>query len=106
MIETLKNAWKIADLRKKLLYTLLIIFIFRIGSAIPLPYLNPAALQSMINANGSLFGYLNILSGGSFGQATLFALSISPYITSSIVIQLLSVAWRGSLRKGRTAGKS
>ena len=92
MIETLKNAWKIADLRKKLLYTLLIIFIFRIGSAIPLPYLNPAALQSMINANGSLFGYLNILSGGSFGQATLFALSISPYITSSIVIQLLSVA--------------
>ena len=92
MIETLKNAWKIADLRKKLLYTLLIVFIFRIGSAIPLPYLNPAALQSMINANGSLFGYLNILSGGSFGQATLFALSISPYITSSIVIQLLSVA--------------
>ena len=92
MIETLKNAWKIADLRKKLLYTLLIIFIFRIGSAIPLPYLNPAALQSMINANGSLFGYLNILSGGSFGQATLVALSISPYITSSIVIQLLSVA--------------
>ena len=92
MIETLKNAWKIADLRKKLLYTLLIIFIFRIGSAIPLPYLNPAALQNMINANGSLFGYLNILSGGSFGQATLFALSISPYITSSIVIQLLSVA--------------
>lgn len=92
MIETLKNAWKIADLRKKLLYTLLIIFIFRIGSAIPLPYLNPAALQSMINANGSLFGYLNILSGGSFGQATLFALSISPYITSSIVIQLLAVA--------------
>jgi len=92
MIETLKNAWKIADLRKKLLYTLLIIFIFRIGSAIPLPYLDPAALQNMINANGSLFGYLNILSGGSFGQATLFALSISPYITSSIVIQLLSVA--------------
>jgi len=92
MIETLKNAWKIADLRKKLLYTLLIIFIFRIGSAIPLPYLDPAALQNMINANGSLFGYLNILSGGSFGQATLFALSISPYITSSIVIQLLAVA--------------
>ena len=92
MIETLKNAWKIADLRKKLLYTLMIVLIFRIGSVIPLPYMDPSAIQSMINADGSLFGYLNILSGGSFGQATVFALSISPYITSSIVIQLLSVA--------------
>ena len=92
MIETLKNAWKIADLRKKILYTLMIILIFRIGSVIPLPYMDPSAIQSMINMNGSLFGYLNILSGGSFGQATIFALSISPYITSSIVIQLLSIA--------------
>lgn len=92
MIETLKNAWKIADLRNKLLYTLLIVLIFRIGSVIPLPYMDPTAIQNMINTGGNLFGYLNILSGGSFGQATIFALSISPYITSSIVIQLLTVA--------------
>jgi len=92
MLETLKNAWKIADLRQKILYTLLIVLIFRLGSVIPLPYMDPTAIQSMVNANGSLFGYLNVLSGGSFGQATIFALSISPYITSSIVIQLLSIA--------------
>ena len=90
MIETLKNAWKIADLRKKILYTLMIILIFRIGSVIPLPYMDPSAIQSMINMNGSLFGYLNILSGGSFGQATIFALSISPYITSSFASRLVS----------------
>ena len=92
MLETLKNAWKIADLRQKILYTLMIVLIFRLGSVIPLPYMDPTAIESMVNANGSLFGYLNVLSGGSFGQATIFALSISPYITSSIVIQLLSIA--------------
>ena len=92
MIETLRNAWKIADLRKKILYTLLILFIVRVGSVIPVPFLDPTALQAMISSNGNLLGYLDILTGGAFANATLFALSISPYITASIVIQLLTVA--------------
>ena len=92
MFQTLRNAWKIADLRKKLLYTLMIIAIFRIGAAIPVPFLNPEAVSAMIHTSGNLLGYLDILSGGSFAQCTLFALSISPHITSSIVIQLLTVA--------------
>ena len=92
MIETLRNAWKIADLRKKILYTLLILFIVRVGSVIPVPFLDPTALQAMISSNGNLLGYLDILTGVAFANATLFALSISPYITASIVIQLLTVA--------------
>ena len=92
MIETLKNAWKIADLRKRLLFTALIILIFRIGTAIPVPFLNPTALQAMVGQEGSLLGYLNTLTGGAFANATLFAMSISPYITASIVVQLLTVA--------------
>ncbi len=92
MIETLKNAWKITDLRKKILFTLLIIVLFRLGCAIPVPLINPTALQSMVNSGGNLLGYINILTGGAFSKATVFALSISPYITASIVIQLLTVA--------------
>ena len=84
MFQTLRNAWKIADLRKKLLYTLMIIAIFRIGAAIPVPFLNPEAISAMVHTSGNLLGYLDILSGGSFAQCTLFALSISPHITSSL----------------------
>lgn len=92
MFQTLRNAWKIEDLRKKLIYTILILVIVRIGCAIPVPFLNPAMLKLMVYDGGSLLGYLNILTGGAFSNATLFALSISPYITASIVIQLLTVA--------------
>lgn len=93
MFETLRNAWKIPDLKKKMLYTMMIILVFRIGSmAIPVPYLDPSVMEQMLNGGGNLLGFLNILSGGAFENATLFALSISPYITSSIVIQLLAVA--------------
>lgn len=93
MFETLKNAWKLPDIKKKMLYTLMIIAIFRIGSAIPVPYLNPAAIgASGIFGDGNLMGYFNMLTGGALKQASLFALSISPYITASIVIQLLTVA--------------
>lgn len=92
MLETLRNAWKIADLRQKILYTLMILFFVRVGSVIPVPFLDPSALQAMIGQSGNLLGYLDILTGGAFARATLFALSISPYITSSIVIQLLTVA--------------
>lgn len=92
MIETLRNAWKIEDLRKKLIYTMLILLVVRIGSAIPVPFLDPTALKTMVNEGGNLLGYLDMLTGGAFSNATLFALSISPYITASIVIQLLTVA--------------
>ena len=92
MLETLRNAWKIEDLRKKLIFTLIILMLSRIGSQIPVPYLDPTALGEMVNATGGIFGYLDVLTGGAFSRSTLFALSISPYITSSIVIQLLSVA--------------
>ena len=93
MFATLRNAWKIPDLRKKMLYTLLMIVVFRLGSFIPIPGLNPAALQQMVEGGGnSLFGMLDAFSGGSFSQATIFAMSITPYINSSIILQLLTVA--------------
>ena len=94
MFQTLRNAWKVQDLRKKLLYTLLIIVIFRIGGAIPVPFLDSAAIQSWFasNAEGTFFGYLNMLSGNNFSQATLLALSIGPYINAQIIIQLLTYA--------------
>ena len=92
MLQTLKNAWKIADLRRKILFTLFIVVLFRIGSVIPVPFVDSAMLQSAFSQTQSLFAYFNILSGEAFSRATLFALSISPYITASIVIQLLTIA--------------
>ncbi len=95
MLQTLRNAWKVADLRKKILFTLLIIIIFRIGSAIPVPYLEQGTIQDWFNSTGdtgNFFNYLNMLSGGAFSKATLLCLSISPYINASIIIQLLTYA--------------
>ena len=94
MIQTLRNAWKTAELRSKLLFTLLIIILYRLGAVIPMPYVNSEVLETYFNgvSGGSVFQYLNILSGEAFSKATLFALSISPYITSSIVMQLLTIA--------------
>ncbi len=95
MFETLKNAWKVADIKRKLLFTLMIIVIYRIGSAIPVPFVDGAALAKYFedaSVAGSLLGYFNLLSGDAFSKATLFALNISPYITASIVVQLLTVA--------------
>ena len=97
MIQTIRNAWKIPELRKKILFTLLVLVIFRVGSAIPVPFLNQEALAALMapitsGTNSSLFGYIDILSGGSFSQATIFAMSVTPYINASIIIQLLTVA--------------
>lgn len=91
MLQTFKNAWKIPDLRNKICFTLFIILLYRIGSVIPVPFVS-GTLQSVLQESGSLFAYFNILSGEAFSKATLFALSISPYITASIVIQLLTIA--------------
>ena len=94
MLKTFANAWKLPDLRKKLLFTFVIIVIYRIGCVLPVPFIDPDAIDSWFNAetSGTMLQYLNILSGSAFSQATLFALSVSPYITSSIVIQLLTIA--------------
>lgn len=93
MFETFKNAWKIADLRKKILYTIMIIAVVRLGSvALPVPFLDPSSLQPMVSQTGSMLGYIDILTGGAFANATIFALSITPYINASIIINLLTVA--------------
>jgi preprotein translocase subunit SecY len=93
MFQTLKNAWKIPELKNKILFTLLIVLLYRIGASIPLPWVSSeiyTAFQSM--SAGDMFQYLNLLSGDAFSRATLFALSVSPYITASIVMQLLTIA--------------
>ena len=93
MLKTLVNAWKIADLRKKLLFTALIVLIFRIGSAIPVPFTNIGEAGIISNANGSTFmNYLTMMTGDAFNYGTIFAMSITPYINSSIIMQLLAVA--------------
>ena len=93
MFQTLKNAWKTPEMKSKLLFTLLIIVLYRLGANIPVPYIDQSAMQMVdLFSGGSIFGYLNILSGEAFGKATLFALGVSPYITSSIVMQLLTIA--------------
>ena len=99
MFKTLKNAWKVQEIQNKILFTLLIILLYRLGSAIAVPYVNPAINGFDSLYGSSILGYLSILSGGAMSQATFFALSVSPYITSSIVIQLLTVAFPNSLGK-------
>ena len=94
MIQTLRNAWKIPELRRKLLFTLFIILLYRVGNAIPVPFVNVEALSAYFNANlsGTVLGLYNALSGSAFSRATIFALSIQPYINASIILQLLCVA--------------
>lgn len=92
MFDVFRNAWKQTDLRKKILYTLLIIVVFRIGSHIPVPFLDPSVLGQMTEGATNFLSYLNTMTGGGFEDATIFAMSITPYINSSIIIQLLTVA--------------
>ena len=94
MLETLRNAWVIKDIRKKIFFTIFIILIFRIGSVIPVPYIDVAALKAANDAGttNEFFSYLSILTGGGLEYGAIFALSVTPYINSSIIIQLLCVA--------------
>ena len=95
MIKTIINAFKIQEIRKKLLFTAFIILIFRIGSVIPVPFLDMSALATAMNGmneGNTMLAYLNTLSGGAFANATLFAMGVTPYINSSIIMQLLTVA--------------
>ena len=91
MFKTLINAWKIGDLRKKILYTLLLVVVYRLGSFIPVPGINSAYI-ALAAQQYDILGFLNILSGGAFGDFTIFAMGISPYITASIIVQLLMIA--------------
>ena len=91
MLKTVAQAWKIAEIRSKMLFTLLMLVVFRIGSNIPVPNINREALAQMFDGGAGLFDLFDLFSGGSFSNFTIFALSITPYITASIVIQLLTV---------------
>ena len=95
MFQTLKNAWHMPELRKKILYTLFILLIFRFGSCIPVPFINTDLLAAYFETaavSGSMLGYLNMFTGGGLSSATIFAMSITPYINASIILQLLTVA--------------
>lgn len=95
MFKVFGNAWKVPELRKRMLFTLLVIVIYRLGANVMVPFINSSAVQAMFSSDavkGSLFGYFSMLAGDAFSQATLFALGVSPYITASIVIQLLTIA--------------
>ncbi len=94
MLQTLRNAWSIPETRKKIVFTVVILILYRLGAVLPVPFVSADLLTSMVNTytDGSIFQYFNILSGEAFTRATLFALSVSPYITAQIVIQLLTIA--------------
>jgi preprotein translocase subunit SecY len=93
LFETLKNAWKIPDLRKRILFTLLMLVIYRLGAMIPVPGIDRAVVESMFQGTaGGLLDFFNMMSGGAFKDFTIFALNIYPYITSSIILQLLTIA--------------
>ena len=93
MISTLKNAWKIPDIRKKINFTFLMLLIFRLGSSIPVPYMDKAVIKSIFESSqGGLLQFLDLMAGGTFSNFSIFATNIYPYITASIIIQLLTIA--------------
>jgi len=95
VFQTLKKAWGVPEIRKKILYTLLMIIIFRLGSAITVPYLETDKVREWMDGNatgGNFLEYLDILTGGALSQATIFSLSITPFINASIIMQLLTFA--------------
>ena len=107
MIQTVRRAWNIPELRKKIVFTLLILLIYRIGNAIPVPYVDVAALTEYLNSmSTTVLGLYNVMSGGAFADATVFALSIQPYINASIIIQLLTVAIPALERMAREEGEA
>lgn len=88
----LKSIWKIEELRQKILVTLLLLLVFRLGCCLPVPFVSNTALDAMFT-NDSIFGYMNMLSGGALSRCAFFALGVSPYINSSIITQLLCVVF-------------
>ena len=107
MIKTLRNAWKIPDLRKRLLFTIGMIIVFRLGAHIPVPGVNNAQLRTLFEG-GNLLGFFDIVSGGALKDFTIFAMSVTPYITASIVINLLTLiipSWERMIKEGGQEGR-
>ena len=107
MLDTLKNAWKIPELRKKIIFTLFILLIYRAGNVIPVPYIDTATLSNYFDSvlSTTILGLYNAMSGSAFSRATIFALSIQPYINSSIIIQLLTIAIPALERMAKEEGE-
>ena len=108
MLQTIRNAWKIADLRKKLLFTFAILLLYRLGNVIPVPYVNTTTMSAVFESDevkNSILGLFNMMSGSAFSRATLFALSIQPYINASIIIQLLTIAIPALERLSKEGGE-
>ena len=92
MFSTIRNAFKIPDLRRRILFTLLMLIIFRLGANIPVPFLSKEAMQAFLGGGTDLFSLFNVFTGGAFANATVMAMGVSPYINASIIVQLLTVA--------------
>ena len=106
MLSKIKQSWKVKDVRTRILYTLMMILIFRIGTTIPVPGVNTSIIKGMVG-NNSLLSLYNMFTGGAFSQFTLFALGIGPAITASIIIQLLTIGFESleELQKSGEEGK-
>ena len=107
MLQTLRNAWRIPELRKKIIFTMFILLIYRVGNVIPVPYIDTHTLADYFNSvlSNTVFGLYNAMSGSAFSQATVFALGIQPYINSSIIIQLLTIAIPALERLAKEGGE-
>jgi len=92
MLSTLRNAWKVPELRKRMLFTLLIVVIFRLGIFIPVPGVDASKLANLTSGSGTLLGFYDMISGGAFSKFSIFALGVGPYINASIIVQLLTIA--------------
>ena len=107
MLQTLRNAWKIPELRKKIIFTLFILLIYRVGNVIPVPFIDVATLTNYYDSvlSSTILGLYNAMSGSAFSQATVFALGIQPYINASIIIQLLTIAIPALERLAKEGGE-
>ena len=106
MIQTIRNAWAVPELRKKIMFTIFALLVFRLGAAIPAPYIDTHTLALHLESqSGTILGLMNAMSGSAFSMATVFALSIQPYINSSIIIQLLTVAIPSLERLAKEGGE-
>jgi preprotein translocase subunit SecY len=109
MLKTVVQAWKVVDIRRKMIFTLLMLLVFRVGANIPIPFIDRSQLEGLLGGDGGegLFQFFNLFSGGAFSNFTIFALSITPYVTASIILQLLTIAipYLEALAKEGTEGR-
>ena len=106
MFQTIRNAWKVEEIRRKIIFTLFIVLLYRLGNSVPVPYVDTALLSNYFNSlQNTVLGLYNVMSGSSFSQATIFALSIQPYINASIIIQLLCIAIPALERLAKDGGE-